>query len=186
MQLQTAAIDLFIQQGYGATSTAQIAERAGVSERTLFRVFTSKAGLVWHDPFVQRLLAELGAPASDVPHPGRLLADAVERAVHGLTVDEWELNVSRRQIALSEPELIAAGTQDLARTGRELLAALATSSPGLADDGHEPTRLSLFSWFSLIGFTQVPLTAKTGRDEWATALIRVVDLAAHGALVHRL
>ena len=186
IQLQTAAVDLFVEQGYGATSTAQIAQHAGVSERTLFRVFATKAGLVWHDPFVHRLLAELEAPSGADTSAARALADAVETSVQRLSDEEWLLNVHRRQIALSEPDLIAVGTLDLARTGRRLAAVLGAPAPEDEGDTQQPSGLSLFSWFSLVGFTQVPLTAETQRDEWARALIRVVDLAAHGALVRRL
>ncbi len=41
-RLQQAALELFQQQGYDATTTAQIAARAGVTERTFFRHFQDK------------------------------------------------------------------------------------------------------------------------------------------------
>lgn len=40
--LRQAAMELFAEHGYEATSTAAIAERAGVSEMTLFRHFKAK------------------------------------------------------------------------------------------------------------------------------------------------
>jgi AcrR family transcriptional regulator len=43
--LLESASDLFSRQGYGATSTREIAEHAGVSETLLFRCFGSKAAL---------------------------------------------------------------------------------------------------------------------------------------------
>lgn len=49
--LQQAALELFAEQGYAATSTAAIAKRAGVTEMTLFRHFPTKAALVLADPF---------------------------------------------------------------------------------------------------------------------------------------
>ena len=42
----TAALDLFSEKGYSATSTARIAQEAGVSEGLIFRHFKSKRGLV--------------------------------------------------------------------------------------------------------------------------------------------
>lgn len=69
--VQTAAT-LFIEQGYRATTTKQICERAQTTERTLFRHFTSKAGLFEAtvvDPFsdfVQRWLASFGQLPSDL------------------------------------------------------------------------------------------------------------------------
>jgi AcrR family transcriptional regulator len=41
-RLREAAIELYLKQGYDATTTAQIAERAGVTERTYFRHFADK------------------------------------------------------------------------------------------------------------------------------------------------
>lgn len=41
-RLQQAALDLFVEQGYDGTTTAQIAACAGVTERTYFRHFVDK------------------------------------------------------------------------------------------------------------------------------------------------
>jgi AcrR family transcriptional regulator len=41
-RLITAAIELFAEQGYEATTVAEIAERAGLTKRTFFRYFTDK------------------------------------------------------------------------------------------------------------------------------------------------
>jgi AcrR family transcriptional regulator len=41
-RLREAAIELYLERGYDATTTAQIAERAGVTERTFFRHFPDK------------------------------------------------------------------------------------------------------------------------------------------------
>jgi AcrR family transcriptional regulator len=43
-----AALDLFAHQGYDATTTEQITERAGVSPRTFFRYFPTKESVVFH------------------------------------------------------------------------------------------------------------------------------------------
>lgn len=40
--LRNAAVDLFLAQGYDATTTDQVAAKAGVSTRTFFRYFDSK------------------------------------------------------------------------------------------------------------------------------------------------
>lgn len=50
-------MELFAERGYDATATAQIAERAGVSEMTLFRHFATKEALLLDDPF-DPLMAE--------------------------------------------------------------------------------------------------------------------------------
>ena len=41
-RLREAALELYLGRGYDATTTAQIAERAGVTERTYFRHFADK------------------------------------------------------------------------------------------------------------------------------------------------
>jgi AcrR family transcriptional regulator len=41
-RLQRAAMELFAERGYEATTVAEIAERAGVTERTFFRHFADK------------------------------------------------------------------------------------------------------------------------------------------------
>lgn len=60
-----AAIELFIAQGFEATTTDQIAERAEVSPRTLFRMFPTKDALLFHDLEVR--LATIAARLDDRP-----------------------------------------------------------------------------------------------------------------------
>lgn len=54
-----AAVDLFTEQGYDATTVAQIAERAGATKSTLFRHFPDKRELlVAGQNALSRLLTE--------------------------------------------------------------------------------------------------------------------------------
>ena len=58
-RLVVAAVDLFTEQGYDATTVAQIAERAGVTKSTFFRHFPDKRELlVAGQETLSRLLAE--------------------------------------------------------------------------------------------------------------------------------
>lgn len=50
-RLLAAAMELFAERGYDATSAGQIAARAGVTEMTFFRHFPSKASLLVDDPY---------------------------------------------------------------------------------------------------------------------------------------
>jgi len=50
-RLLTAAMELFAERGYDATTAGEIAARAGVTEMTFFRHFPSKASLLVDDPY---------------------------------------------------------------------------------------------------------------------------------------
>lgn len=62
--LADAACELFFEQGYEATTTAEIARRAGVSRSSFFNYFQSKGEILWFDfdARVDRLRAELADP----------------------------------------------------------------------------------------------------------------------------
>lgn len=63
-----AGLDLFERQGYEATTVAQIAHAAGVTEMTFFRYFAAKEHLLLDDPYDPVLIAAIGAqPHSDPP-----------------------------------------------------------------------------------------------------------------------
>ncbi|MGV8969086.1 MAG: TetR/AcrR family transcriptional regulator [Microbacteriaceae bacterium] len=45
--LEDAAVDLFIENGYGSTTVDAIAQRAGVSRNTFFNYFSAKSDVLW-------------------------------------------------------------------------------------------------------------------------------------------
>jgi AcrR family transcriptional regulator len=47
--LKTAAVELFTERGFAAVTAAQIASRAGISERTFFRHFKVKEDVLFED-----------------------------------------------------------------------------------------------------------------------------------------
>jgi AcrR family transcriptional regulator len=80
-RLVVAAVDLFTEQGYDATTVAQIAGRAGVTRSTFFRYFSDKREvLAAGQETLSRLLAEgiAGAPAT--ASPLEAVAAGLERA----------------------------------------------------------------------------------------------------------
>src|SRR5437773_3243489 len=76
-----AAVDLFTEQGYDATTVAQIAERAGVTKSTFFRHFPDKRELlVAGQEVLSRLLAEGIAEAPQTAGPLEAVAAGLDRA----------------------------------------------------------------------------------------------------------
>ncbi|MGP2440854.1 TetR/AcrR family transcriptional regulator [Streptomyces sp. JW3] len=80
-RLVVAAVDLFTEQGYDATTVAQIAERAGVTKSTFFRHFSDKRELlVAGQETLSRLLADGIAEAPASAGPLQAVAAGLERA----------------------------------------------------------------------------------------------------------
>ncbi len=80
-RLVVAAVDLFTEQGYDATTVAQIAERAGTTKSTFFRHFPDKRELlVAGQQTLSRLLAEGIADAPAAASPLQAVAAGLERA----------------------------------------------------------------------------------------------------------
>jgi AcrR family transcriptional regulator len=174
LAIQEAAIALCLDQGLAATSTKAIADRAGVSERTLFRTFGTKAAIFWYDAFLSRVVRAL----TPGPDPVAALTNAVRGAIDTITPEQWALELGRRAVIIREPDLIATGTQEL-NTGAAQIATILTpplASPAQAFD------LVLFARFAVSGMGAVPIHADTTPQAWGAELERVVRKAAHGAL----
>ena len=65
-RLQRAALELFNQSGYDGTTAAEIAARAGVTERTFFRYFLDKREVLFDGQ--DTLKAALVATIAETPH----------------------------------------------------------------------------------------------------------------------
>lgn len=76
--LELIALRLFTDQGFDCTTIEQIAAEAGVSTRTFFRYFSSKASVLWSefDHEVDVIRAALAEVPAGVP-----MTDAIRRAV---------------------------------------------------------------------------------------------------------
>src|SRR6059058_5674941 len=80
-RLVFAAVDLFTEQGYDATTVAQIVERAGVTKSTFFRYFRDKRDLlVAGQETLSQLLVEGIAEAPPDAGPLAAVAAGLERA----------------------------------------------------------------------------------------------------------
>jgi AcrR family transcriptional regulator len=121
-RLEQAAMELYSERGFEQTTVAQIAERAGLTERTFFRHFTDKREvLFWGAGSLQELLVNAVADAPDSVTPLDAVATALEAA--GAVLQE------RRQGARQRQSIIAANPE---LQERELIK-LATLAAALAD-----------------------------------------------------
>ena len=65
-RLEQAALELYSERGFAQTTVAEIAERAGLTERTFFRHFADKREvLFWGAGALQELLVETVAAAPE-------------------------------------------------------------------------------------------------------------------------
>ncbi|MCJ1673368.1 MULTISPECIES: TetR/AcrR family transcriptional regulator [unclassified Rathayibacter] len=106
LRLERAAMELFTEHGYSATTVPSIAERAGLTTRTFFRHFADKRDVLFlrereFPEVVARLLA--GAPAG--LDPLGLLMHGLETVAAG-DLEGWRGEIAaRRAVVLSEPAL---------------------------------------------------------------------------------
>jgi mycofactocin system transcriptional regulator len=106
-KLELIALRLFTEQGFEVTTIERIAAEAGVSRRTFFRYFRSKADVLWgeFDAEVTAIRAALAAVPAGVP-----MMDAIRRAVvaanHYRAEDVPELR-ARMNLIISVPALQA-------------------------------------------------------------------------------
>ncbi|GHD31591.1 TetR/AcrR family transcriptional regulator [Nocardiopsis kunsanensis] len=129
--LQEIALRLFDEQGYEATSVAQIAQEAGVSHMTFFRHFPSKEEVVLEDEY-NPLLEELirGQPAT---------VSGVER-VHAAVLTGLErLGESDRYALLRRVGLLLSIPALRSRIDENLASARTAFERGLAADGEDGT-----------------------------------------------
>jgi len=75
----SAALELFANEGFNATSTNQIAKKAGVSEGLIFKHFKNKKGLL--DALVRQVEGKLGEAFSPVifeTKPNEIIKNTIE------------------------------------------------------------------------------------------------------------
>jgi mycofactocin system transcriptional regulator len=99
-ELRLIALRLFAERGFESTTIEQIAAEAGVSERTFFRYFTTKASVLWaeFETEVETISAALASVADDVPMMDAI-RDAVGAANHYHADDVPEMRLRMHLIA---------------------------------------------------------------------------------------
>jgi AcrR family transcriptional regulator len=118
-------MELFSERGYEQTTVADIATRAGLTERTFFRHFSDKrevlfpVGTGFREPFVDAIAA---APADATPLQAVMLAvDAAATALERETGRERA--AARQRIILANPELRERELSTMSDVGAAIAAA---------------------------------------------------------------
>lgn len=153
-RLQECALALFCERGYDQTTTAEIAARAGVTERTFFRHFADKREVLFDgQDKLRELLTDTIAEAPVTLKPMEVLYRAF-RSVEQSLEDNRPFSFPRQQVIASAPALqerelakVAALAEALAlalqqRGVDERLAALASQT------GMATFRYAVASWFT--------------------------------------
>lgn len=168
-RFERAALALFAEQGYDATTVNQISERAGLTRSTFFRHFADKREVLSGR---QGLLAERFSEAiRDAPHSATVaacLAAALESAAPGFTPERHDLLVQRRAIVAAHSDL----------QERELLklSGLASAvADALRQRGTEQTTARLAAEIGILAFTiALGQWAEAGKQHSYTEIARTV------------
>ena len=101
-----AAVDMFTEQGYDATTVAEIAERAGVTKSTFFRHFPDKRELlVAGQEVLSRLLADGITEAPETASPLEAVAAGLVRASSAMGPMNRELGPRLKAAIAASAEL---------------------------------------------------------------------------------
>ena len=135
-RLREAAMELYSERGYEATTVADIAERAGVTARTFFRYFADKREVLFAgSEELERRMVEAVAATSPSAEPMEAVAAGLYAAA--------EMFVGRRDFALRR-QAVVASTPVLRERELIKMASLATAlSDALRDRGTPPALASL-------------------------------------------
>jgi AcrR family transcriptional regulator len=104
-RLMSAAIELFEEQGYEATTVAEIAERAGLTKRTFFRHFSDKREVLFNgSQELQRLWLDGLAAAPAEASPLAVVTAGLDPVAEMFT-ERHAFARMRAQIIEANPEL---------------------------------------------------------------------------------
>ena len=138
-RLQEAAMELFAERGFEATTVAEIAQRAGVTERTFFRYFPDKREVLFAgEDRLEAAFVDAVTAAPDGTSPTGLLAAALDAGGGALQdLRDREYARTRNAITAANAQLQERELLKLAKLSRALTAALLAR--GVAD---VPARLA--------------------------------------------
>lgn len=167
-RLVVAAVDLFNEQGYDATTVAQIAERAGLTRSTFFRHFSDKRELlVAGQETLSRLLADgiIEAPTDATP---------LEAVALGLQHASGAMGPENRELGPRIRAAVAASTELQERDALKSMGMAAAMTDALVTRGVPEATSHLAAELGVLAF-------KRGFAEWSEGGDRAIagGLAQH-------
>jgi AcrR family transcriptional regulator len=128
------ALRLFDDQGFDAVSMDDVAAAAGVSRRSLFRLFPNKAALVWGglDEFAARFREALRSRPAD--EPSAVALRAAYRIGATFPDDAVEVTRHRLRVIRANPSLEHVGVATVTALTDEILRYVAERDGVTADD----------------------------------------------------
>ncbi|TKJ22884.1 mycofactocin system transcriptional regulator [Blastococcus sp. CCUG 61487] len=133
-RVERAALDLFTLRGFERVTSDEVADAAGISRRTFFRYFATKADAVWGDfaGHVARLEALLAGSDPAQPVMASVCAAYVE--VNSYPESQLHLLRERMQLILTEPALLAHSQLRFAEVDRAVARYVAARTGGTAQE----------------------------------------------------
>ena len=170
-RLERAALELYGERGFEQTTVAEIAKRAGLTERTFFRHFADKREvLFWGAGALQELLVGTVASAPGSAAPIDAVAAAIEAA--GVVLQERREYARQRQaviaanVELQERELIKLASLAAAMAGTLRQRGVADLAASLAAEaGIAVFRIGFERWVSETGQADLPQLIRESLDE---------------------
>ncbi|WP_067840091.1 TetR family transcriptional regulator [Nocardia lijiangensis] len=121
-RLEQAALELYLERGFERTTVAEIAGRAGLTERTFFRHFADKREVLFSGSLQELLVATVADAAESTP-PMAVVAAALEAAGAVLEARR-ELSRQRQAVIAANPALQERELIKLASLAAAIAAAL--------------------------------------------------------------
>ena len=137
-RLERAAIDLFVEQGFAATTVPQIAGRAGLTTRTFFRHFADKREVIFAGDEIPTYARQLIADAPPELAPLALIVAGLR------TVAESRFEGRRADVAMLR-RLIASDASLRERDLRKRADLAEAVRTGLTARGVAPTQAALLA-----------------------------------------
>lgn len=166
-RLTKAALELYAEQGYAQTTAAEIAKKAGTTERTFFRHFADKSEVILgrHSPLQEKMLEALAQMPAELGPLDAVVSSVQAAGKHFFQEETRAFYRQRQQLIESDTELSSRELHKLAGLSSALAAALQQRGvPGLK------ARLAAQAGLIVLGETYTQWLGEAEKD-WQTCAL---------------